>query len=86
MQLDPAWLWLWWRPAAIAPIRPLAWEPAYAVGAALKKREKKKRKPSFVQPLDVIAAAPRTVPENEGVHKCLMNESLNESRAFGKSI
>ena len=27
---------------AIAPIRPLAWEPLYAVGAALEKTEKKK--------------------------------------------
>ena len=36
------------RPAAVAPIGPLAWEPPYAVGAALKgqktKKEKKKRK------------------------------------------
>ena len=24
---DPALLWLWWRPAAAAPIQPLAWEP-----------------------------------------------------------
>ena len=32
------------RPAAIAPIGPLAWEPPYASGAALKrKKEKKKR-------------------------------------------
>ena len=29
--LDPAWLWLWRRPAATAPIRPLTWEPPYAV-------------------------------------------------------
>ena len=28
---DPAWLWLWRRPAAAAPIGPLAWEPPYAV-------------------------------------------------------
>ena len=27
---DPALLWLWCRPAAIAPIQPLAWEPPYA--------------------------------------------------------
>ena len=33
---DPALLWLWCRPAAVAPIRPLAWEAPYAVGAALK--------------------------------------------------
>ena len=39
--LDPTLLWLWRRPAATAPIRPLAWEPPYATGAALKKEEKK---------------------------------------------
>ena len=40
--LDPALLWLWGRLAAVAPIRPLAWEPPYAVGAALKKQKAKK--------------------------------------------
>ena len=37
-----ALLWLWCRQAAIAPIRPLAWEAPYALGAALKKKERKK--------------------------------------------
>ena len=32
---DPALLQLWHRPAATAPIRPLAWESPCAVGAAL---------------------------------------------------
>ena len=32
--VDPALLWLWRRLVAAAPIRPLAWEPAYAEGAA----------------------------------------------------
>ena len=36
----PALLWLWPRLAAIAPIRPLAWEILHAVGAALKKKRK----------------------------------------------
>ena len=31
---DPALLWLWRRPAAVALIRPLVWEPPYAAGAA----------------------------------------------------
>ena len=31
---DPALLWLWRRLVATAPIRPLAWEPPYAAGAA----------------------------------------------------
>ena len=34
---DPTLLWLWCRPAATAPIRPLVWEPPYAAGAALEK-------------------------------------------------
>ena len=40
--LDPALLWLWCRPAATAPIRPLVWEPPYAAGAALEMAKKKK--------------------------------------------
>ena len=35
--LDLELLWLWHRPAAIAPIGPLAWELPYVVGVALKK-------------------------------------------------
>ena len=31
-------LWLWCRPAAAVLIRPLAWEPPYATGAALKNK------------------------------------------------
>ena len=37
-------LWLWCRPAAVAPIRPLAWELPYAMGAALKSKKTKKKK------------------------------------------
>ena len=37
MGLDLVLLWLWYRLAAVAPVRPLAWEPPYTVGAALKK-------------------------------------------------
>ena len=40
--LDLALLWLWCRPAVAAPIGPLAWDPPYATGAALKIGEKKK--------------------------------------------
>ena len=44
--LDLVLLWLWSRPAATALIRPLAWEPPCAAGAALEmaKRQKKKKK------------------------------------------
>ena len=41
---DLVLLWLWRRPAATAPITPLAWEPPYAEGAALKGQKKKKEK------------------------------------------
>ena len=41
---DPALLWLWHRLTAAAPIRPLAWEPPYASGAALEKAKKDKKK------------------------------------------
>ena len=42
---DPALLWLWSRLAATALVRPLAWEPPYAAGAAqeMAKRQKKKK-------------------------------------------
>ena len=42
--LDPAFLWLWCRSAAIAPILALAWEPLHAVGVALKSKKKQKTK------------------------------------------
>ena len=40
---DPALLWLWCRLVATAPIRPVAWEPPYAEGAAQEMEKKKKR-------------------------------------------
>ena len=42
--LDLVLLWLWYKPAAVALIRPLAWEPTYAAGVALKKKKSKKKK------------------------------------------
>ena len=41
---DPTllWLWLWRRLAATVLIGPLAWEPPYAAGAALKRQKGKK--------------------------------------------
>ena len=42
--LDPKLLWLWCRPAAVAPIGPLAWKLPYAMHVALKSKKKKKKK------------------------------------------
>ena len=55
--LDPELLWLWCRPAAIAAIRPLAWEPPYATGAAqemAKRQEKKKKKKTVLPKLQCV--------------------------------
>ena len=41
---DLAWLWLWCRLTAAAPIRCLAWELPHAAGEALKRQKKKKKK------------------------------------------
>ena len=60
----PVLPWLWCRPAAAAPIQPLAWEPPYAVGAALKRQNKKnknKKNPSKKAQLQ------RSVQEHESL-------------------
>ena len=38
---DPELLWLWCSPAAVATIRPLAWESPCAMSVALKSKKKK---------------------------------------------
>ena len=38
---DPELLWPWLRVAEKASIRPLTWEPPYAMGEALEKKKKK---------------------------------------------
>ena len=43
-------LWLWCRPAAVAPIQPLAWEPPYASGMALKRQKGPKTKKNTSPP------------------------------------
>ena len=49
-------LWLWRRPVAPAPIRPLAWEPPYAAGVGLEKDKKKEIIKYF--PLGVLTPYP----------------------------
>ena len=44
---DPASLWLWRRPVAIALIRPLAWESPCATGAAQKRQKNTQKKTEF---------------------------------------
>ena len=40
--MDLGLLWLWCKPAVTALIQPLAWEPPYVVGAALKRQNQTK--------------------------------------------
>ena len=42
--LGPSLLWLWYRPAAAAPMQLLAWELPYAEGVAQKKKKKERKK------------------------------------------
>ena len=48
---DPALLWLWRRLAATAPMAPLAWEPPYAAGVAVKDKKTNKIELSWVENL-----------------------------------
>ena len=41
---DLVFLWLWQRSAAVALIRPLAWELPHAAGAVLKSKKQTKKK------------------------------------------
>ena len=60
---DSALLWLWRRRAAAAPVRPPAWEPPHAAGAAKqmaprpeeKKEKKNKLKPTYSSQLENTA-------------------------------
>ena len=45
-----ALVWLWCRPVATAPIRPLAWEPPYATDVALKRQKRKKNLMKEIKP------------------------------------
>ena len=45
---DPALLWLWCRLVGEAPIPPIAWDPPYAKGVALKKAKQNKTKQKTV--------------------------------------
>ena len=85
---DLAWLWLWL--AALAPIRPLAWELPYAEGAALKKRRKKKKKkrigannsvyPKAAQSL--LSVCLHVIPARKCTHSLCLPASLHPPRTY----
>ena len=50
---DLVLLWLWRRSAAVAQVGPLAWEPPYAPGVVLKKREKKMLQNGYIDTVQI---------------------------------
>ena len=68
---DLALLWLWCRPAAAAPIQPLAWELPYATGAVLKQNKTKKQ---------TKLSEHRGVEENSWSYKCIDNVVYSKMR------
>ena len=52
--LDLVLLWLWCRPAAEVPVRPVAWELPYVGGVSLKRQKKKNIERKVVLPLSEI--------------------------------
>ena len=59
---------LWYRSAATVPIGPLAWEPPYAAGVALKKTKRQKKKTKLIF-LILIAKIPDTPKVNEWIYE-----------------
>ena len=59
--LDPALLWPWSRPEDTSPIRPLTWEPPYAVGVALEKAKKKSTSKAFAQGIPIVGHQVKTL-------------------------
>ena len=53
-------LWLWHRPVAIGPIRPLAWDLPYTIGAPLKRKKK-------ISKVEVFANAVNQEKEVKGI-------------------
>ena len=72
---DPTLLWLCHRPAAAAPIHPLAWELTYASSVALKKKKKQNKKPPADLPLFTPKLHEVTLPSGK-VHGRIA-ETLN---------
>jgi len=73
---DPALLWLWCRPVATAPIRPLAWEPPCAAGAALEKAKTHTHTNVYSVPLSIFWgrgkcwAGSMQNPPGQGLNPC----------------
>ena len=70
---DPELLWLWCRPAGTATVQPLAWEPPYAVVAALDKTKiiiikiKENKSPNWRSHYGSAVMNPTSIHEDSGL-------------------
>ena len=62
----PTLLWLWCRPAAAGPIRPLAWEPPHAAGRAQENGKKTKKVKKNLNP-NVVIRKPTSIHDDLGL-------------------
>ena len=79
---DLALLWFWRRPAAVAVIRSLAWEPPYATSAALEKTKKKKKKKRIVKLAFTLAHSKVCFLNNFSVLLRRIHEPAGSQSAF----
>ena len=78
--LDPMMLWLWCRLVATALIRPLAWEPPDAEGAALEKAKKTKKKRRVI--VRFLSSKPRLNRiEGQNTNCKAVNDKSNSEQA-----
>ena len=73
---DPVLLWLWCRLAAVAPIRPLAWELPYATSLALKRQKKKKKKNSPENELEGHTSTPIKALYDKPTANTILNNEM----------
>ena len=67
---NPTLLWLWYRLAATALIRPLAWELPHATDAALKRKGKKK---SYTSRTKILVLCSNIQKYNNCLKICIMH-------------
>ena len=79
---DPVLLWLCYRPAATAPIGPLAWEPPHAMGVVLKRQKEQQQQQQQKKPYnrETILHYP-SVANPYGKWVCYMEEETREMAA-----
>ena len=69
--------WLWGRPAAVAPVRPLAWELPYAAGAALKSKKTKTKK-TFISSKGILPVLAEALETSSTHHVHALHSSIGD--------